>query len=82
MRAWIRSIDETEATGPLAAQYEAGIRRAGKVFNIVKIMGLNPQALGASMGFYRSLMFGASGLSRAEREICAVVVSRANDCFY
>jgi uncharacterized peroxidase-related enzyme len=78
----LRLIDEDEATGELKSQYEAAIGRAGKVFNIVKSMSLNPRVLGASMGLYKAIMFGPSELSRAERELLAVVVSCANDCHY
>jgi uncharacterized peroxidase-related enzyme len=78
----LRLIDEGEATGALKAEYEAAIGRAGKVFNIVKAMSLNPETLHASMDLYRAVMFGPSELSRAERELLAVVVSRANDCHY
>ncbi len=31
---------------------------------------------------YRAIMFGESGLPRAEREALAVTVSNANDCYY
>jgi alkylhydroperoxidase family enzyme len=34
------------------------------------------------LALYRAIMFGDSGLSRAEREAVAVAVSQANDCFY
>lgn len=34
------------------------------------------------MDFYLATMFGRSGLSRAERESLAVVVSAANNCTY
>ena len=34
------------------------------------------------MQMYRATMFGPSGLSRAEREMLATVVSWANHCFY
>ncbi len=78
----LRLIEEGEATGALKAQYEAAIARAGKVFNIVKAMSLNPETLRASMELYRAVMFGRSELSRPERELLAVVVSRANDCHY
>jgi uncharacterized peroxidase-related enzyme len=78
----LRLIDEGEATGALKAEYEAAIGRAGKVFNIVKAMSLNPETLHASMDLYRAVMLGPSELSRAERELLAVVVSRANDCHY
>ena len=78
----LRLIEENEASGELKAQYDAAIRRAGKVFNVVKAMSLNPRVLKASMDFYAAVMFGPSELSRVERELLAVVVSCANDCHY
>ena len=78
----LRLIEEGEATGALKDEYDAAIARVGKVFNIVKAMSLNPETLRASMELYRAVMFGRSELSRAERELLAVVVSRANDCHY
>jgi uncharacterized peroxidase-related enzyme len=78
----LRLIEEGEATGTLKAEYDAAIARVGKVFNIVKAMSLNPETLRASMELYRAVMFGRSELSRAQRELLAVVVSRANDCHY
>ena len=56
--------------------------RAGKVFNIVKAMGLRPAVLRRSISLYRAIMFGSSRLTRAERELLATVVSRTNDCHY
>jgi uncharacterized peroxidase-related enzyme len=78
----LRLIDGGEASGPLKAEYEAAVGRAGKVFNIVKAMSLNAETLRASMDLYRAVMFGNSELSRADRELLAVVVSRANGCHY
>ena len=78
----LRLIEVGEATGELKQQYEAAIQRAGKVFNIVKSMCLRPGVLRRSMDLYKVIMFGPSELSRAERELLAVVVSRANDCHY
>jgi uncharacterized peroxidase-related enzyme len=80
--AWIKVVESQEATGELKQEYEAAIKRAGKVFNILKVQSLNPAALHASMQMYRTTMFGPSGLSRAEREMLATVVSWANHCFY
>ncbi len=79
---FLRLIDEDEARGPLKEEYDAAIARAGKVFNIVKSMSLRPGVLRRSMDLYRAIMFGPSELSRVERELLAVVVSRANDCHY
>lgn len=79
---WIRVIGLSEATGLLKQQYEAALQRAGRIWNIVSIMSQNPPTLKASMVFYSALMHGPSPLSRAQREMIAVVVSRANSCVY
>jgi alkylhydroperoxidase family enzyme len=80
--AYIRLIADDEATGRLAEQFDAARRRAGKVWNIVRIMGGNPAALETSIALYRAVMFGPSPLSRARREMLAVVVSLRNRCHY
>ena len=80
---YIRVISVAEATGLLRRLYDNAIRRAGKVWNIVSIMSVNPRAMQASIdGLYAALMFGESGLSRAQREMIAVVVSATNRCPY
>ena len=78
----IRLIEPDEATGPLKVEYDAAIARAGKVFNIVKAMSPRPAILKRSMEMYKAIMFGPSGLTRAERELLATVTSRHNDCHY
>ena len=39
--SWIRSIQPEEATGELKVEYDKAIKRAGKVFNILKVQSLN-----------------------------------------
>jgi len=78
----IRLTEPDEATGLLASEYDAAIGRAGKIFNIVKAMSPRPETLQASMELYKTIMFGPSSLSRAERELLATVTSSANDCHY
>jgi uncharacterized peroxidase-related enzyme len=80
--AWIRTVEPGDATGELKTEYDKAVRRAGKVFNILKVQSLNPPLLRASMGLYLAAMHGPSGLTRAEREMLATVVSWANQCFY
>ena len=80
--AHIRTIEPEAADGALKAEYAAATERSGKVFNILKIQSLNAPALRASMAIYVATMHGPSGLSRAEREMLATVVSQLNDCFY
>ena len=80
--AFIKTFDEQEAAGALAEIYEAARKRAGRVFNIIKIQSQNPPALQGMLNLYAAVMKGESPLSRAQREMLAVVVSRANRCHY
>ncbi len=80
--AWIKTIEPEEAASELRTEYDKAVRRAGKVFNILKVQSLNPAALRASMEMYLATMYGPSGVSRGEREMLATVVSWANQCFY
>lgn len=80
--AFIETVPDDAATGLLARIYQAARARAGRVFQILRVQSQNPPSLQASLGLYQATMFGDSSLTRAEREMIAVVVSRANDCFY
>lgn len=80
--SWIKEVEVTEADGKLAETYAALIKQRGKVANILKVHSLNPDAMGNHLDLYMTIMFGKSGLSRAEREAVAVVVSASNDCQY
>lgn len=80
--AWIETISPEEAEGDLARQYEAAIKRAGKVYHIVQLQSIRPEILRTFMNLYLQIMHGPSGLSRAERELVATTVSRVNHCHY
>ena len=79
---YIRQNTLDNATGALKRELEKAVARAGRVFNIVQIMSLNARVMKANMDFYGASMFGKSPLSRAQREMLATVVSRANHCHY
>ena len=80
--AFIGIIEPEQAEGNLKEVYNQGERRAGRVYNILKIMSRSPRALEASMKLYTTTMFGPSELSRTQREMLAVVMSAANHCHY
>ncbi len=80
--AWIKVIQEEEATGELKQLYEQMTEPWGGVDNVLKIHSLNPASLRAHFEIYKTLMRGASGLSRIQREMMAVVVSSVNHCHY
>jgi hypothetical protein len=83
LKPWIRWLLNEEATGLLKKEYDVAIKRAGRVFNIFRIMSLRPSAMQASMQLYVSFMQRSSEmLGRPEREMIAVVVSQTNHCPY
>jgi len=79
---WIKQIPIKEATGLLKKLFDEAIARAGRVWNIVHIMSLNPQVLKSSIAFYVAVMKGKSPLSHVQREMLATVVSAELDCHY
>ena len=80
--ARIRVIRPSEASGELAECYRQVRGPDGDVANILAVQSLNPAALRAHFDLYKTIMFGPSELSRAQREMIAVVVSGANQCHY
>ncbi|MCH8912467.1 MAG: hypothetical protein IIA33_02750 [Planctomycetes bacterium] len=80
--AWIEQVDHQHASGLLEKIYLDAHKRAGRVFNILKVQSLNPPTLRASMGLYMQTTQAESPVSRALREMIATVVSKANECHY
>jgi len=80
--AWIKVINFEDAVGLLKIEYDAAVKSASKLWNIVKVMSLNPNTLQGSMRFYKTIMFGKSPLSRGQRKMLATVVSPINNCTY
>ncbi|MFQ5539120.1 MAG: hypothetical protein ACE5FB_01860 [Candidatus Binatia bacterium] len=82
--AWIKTIDESDATGDLKEVYgrimdQRGMKRIG---NVLKLHSLNPRALWLGAEFMWWLMRGESRLTFAQREMIATVTSAANHCRY
>lgn len=80
--AWIRVVNEEGADEALQRVYTRVKGSRGKVSNILAVHSLHPAAMAAHLDLYMAIMFGPSGLSRAEREAIATAVSAANRCPY
>ena len=81
--AWIQTVDETDATGIVKAEYDAAMARAGEIYNIVKLFSVRPKSMRAFVELYLAVMFDEdSPLSRMQREMIATVVSKVNECDY
>lgn len=79
---YIKQVADNEATGAVKRELNKARKRAGRVWNIVRIMTPNAEAMRTSMSFYSALMHGESPLTNVQREMLAVVVSQTNDCHY
>ena len=80
--AFIKLFDFNNSTGLLKKEYEKGLRRAGRVWNVLTIQSQTPEILRDSMRLYNSTMYGNSNVSRFDRELLAVVTSISNECEY
>ena len=81
--AFIRTVPVEAATGLLKKAYDAALNRAGRVFHVIQVQSVRPHVLHASTKLYTELMLSPrSPLTRAQREMIATVVSRANGCAY
>lgn len=78
----IEIIEVGNAEGRLKEIYGSVIKKRGKLADVYKIQSLNPETILTHMDLYISIMFSQSPLSRAQREMIAVVVSAANGCEY
>ena len=78
----VHVLEYDETSGVARREYDAATRRAGRIWNIVSVQSQLPEVMRDSMRLYSSIMFGESPLTRAQREMIAVVTSGANDCYY
>ena len=79
---WIEQVPIDEATGLLKEEFERAVERAGRIWNIVHVMSVNPEAMRDSIRFYVTVMMGASPLTRVQRELLATVTSAELECHY
>ncbi|MDQ7014278.1 MAG: peroxidase-related enzyme [Planctomycetota bacterium] len=80
--AYIHTVPEPDAKGPLADLYRRFGNPDGTVDQVLKVHSLNPDSLEAHCALYTQSMHRPSPVSRAEREIVGVTVSRINRCAY
>jgi len=79
---YIKQLTLENARGLAKKELEKALKRAGRIWNIVRIMSLNGRVMKESMELYGATMFADSPLSRQQREMLAVVVSKSNECHY
>jgi uncharacterized peroxidase-related enzyme len=80
--SWFPVPDEHELPADLQGLFRAAHERIGFVPNVFRTYAYRPERLSAWFAHFRLLHEPTPGLSEAEREMIAVVVSMANGCLY
>ncbi len=80
--SWLRVPSEEELPPAVLDLWAPSLEKLGFVPNVLRLFALRPAHLLAWSAHHDELMKGDSGLSKAEREMIAVVVSVANECAY
>lgn len=80
--ARIKVIEYEDANSELKPVYDDLIAKRGKLSEVLKVQSLHPTSIKSHMAFYMDIMFSKTSVSRAEKEMIAVVVSAANGCVY
>jgi uncharacterized peroxidase-related enzyme len=73
---------EDEVPAEVKELWAKPLERLGFVPNVLRVFALRPSHLLAWWGYYDELLRGESGLTKAQREMIAVVVSATNRCHY
>jgi uncharacterized peroxidase-related enzyme len=79
---WLRVPDEAELPPEVLELWQPSLEKLGFVPNVLRLYALRPSRLLAWNAHYDEAMKGESTLTKAEREMIAVVVSVANSCAY
>ena len=80
--SWFPVPEEGELPADLRKLFAKARERLGFVPNVFRVYSFRPERLSAWFAHFRQLHEPTDGLSAADREMIAVVVSAANGCLY
>lgn len=80
--SWFPVPEEADLPSDLRGLFAKARGRLGFVPNVFRVQAFRPERLSAWFAHYRQLHVPTEGLSAADREMIAVVVSAANGCLY
>jgi uncharacterized peroxidase-related enzyme len=79
---WLHLPPDDEAPDEVKELWAKPLEKLGFVPNVLRVYAIRPRHLRLWNEFYDDLMRGESGLTKAQREMIAVVVSTTNRCHY
>lgn len=80
--AWIKVPTNRQLPDDIRELFGRAQEKLGIVPNVFRLFALRPEHLRRWRALYDELLRGESGLTPAQREMIAVVVSTQNRCFY
>ncbi len=80
--SWLRVPADDEVPAEVRERWQEPLSRLGFVPNVLRVFALRPRHLLLWQDYYDEVLRGESGLSKAQREMIAVVVSAHNRCHY
>ena len=80
---WIQTVPEDTTDEAVRQVYDrTRIRRTGQVSDTVRLTSLTPEVAGLINDLNRAVHLNATGLTRREQEIAALIVSAYNGCVH
>ena len=79
---YVKTISYEESTGELKSVYDKMLESRGFIPNVHAVSSIRPHIVNTLVGHIGSVMRSESGLTPAEREMIATVVSAVNKCQY
>ena len=79
---FVETIPFDEADGELKTAHYRMYQNSGRIANVYAVSSLRPHLMTTLPAHFRSVMGTESGLTPAERQMVATVVSAAKKCQY
>jgi len=79
---YVKTVPFEEADEKTRAAYDDLLHHRGRIANVIAVSSLRPHLMTTLSAHGRSVMGTESGLTPAERQMVATVVSATNKCQY
>ena len=79
---YVKTVPYNEARGEIKSAYDQVLQARGTISNVTAVSSIRPHIVKTLLAHNRAVMYGDSGLARAERQMIATVVSALNRCQY
>ena len=79
---FVKTVPFAETEGAVKAAYDTLLQNGGRIANVIAVSSIRPHLMTTLSAHGSSVMGTESGLTPAERQMVATVVSATNKCQY